>query len=147
MNTQWKLFEQSISTILDEMCPIKTFRIKQVKQPWITPRLLELILDKDKALKKAKKKKKLNSWNEAKRLRNACTNGLRKAKADYMKERLEINLNDQKKFWKHIQEVKPNNSKGNKLINLKDTTTDTLIGSTNTTDYINKFYISNFTTT
>ena len=64
-----------------------------------------------------------------------------------MKERLEINLNDQKKFWKHIQEVKPNNSKGNKLINLKDTTTDTLIGSTNTADYINKFYISNFTTT
>ena len=50
VNIQWQLFEENISTILDEMCPQKTFRIKQVKQPWITPRLLELILDKDKAV-------------------------------------------------------------------------------------------------
>ena len=127
VNIQWKMFEQNISTILDKMCPQKMFKIKQVKQPWITPRLLELILDKDKALKKAKKSKNHELWNDAKRLRNSCTNMLRKAKADYIKERLEIHSKDQKKFWKHIQEVIPNNNKGTKLIHLKDNTTDSLI--------------------
>ena len=56
VDIQWKYFARNISSILDKMCPKKTFRIKQVKQPWITPRLLELILDKDKMMKKAKKK-------------------------------------------------------------------------------------------
>ena len=140
VNTQWKMFEQNISTILDKMCPQKMFKIKQVKQPWITPRLLELILDKDKALKKAKKSKNRELWNDSKRLRNSCTNRLRKAKADYIKERLEIHSNDQKKFWKHIQEVIPNNNKGTKLIHLKDNTTDSLININETSDYINKFF-------
>ena len=96
VNRQWDLMEQNISSIIDVMCPKKTFRIKQVKQPWITPRLLELILDKDKAMKLAKKRKNIELWNEAKRLSNLCTNRLRKAKADYIKERLEIHSNDQK---------------------------------------------------
>ena len=90
IDTQWKLFEQNVLLILDEMCPKKTFKIKQIKQPWITPRLLELILDKDKAMKKEKKSRDNNLWIEAKRLRNICTNRLRKAKADYIKEQLEI---------------------------------------------------------
>ena len=60
VDTQWILFEKNITTILDEMCPKKTFRINQIKQPWITPRLLEFILDKDKAIKKRKKKEKNN---------------------------------------------------------------------------------------
>ena len=42
---------------IDVTCPIKTFKIKQEKEPWITPPLLELIKDKDHALKKAKRKK------------------------------------------------------------------------------------------
>ena len=62
VDRQWELVEQNITEIIDEMCPKKSFRIIQVKQPWITPRLLELILDKDKALKKAKKKKKILSY-------------------------------------------------------------------------------------
>ena len=43
-------------TCIDNMRPIKTFEVKQVKESWITPPLLELIKDKDDAMKKAKKK-------------------------------------------------------------------------------------------
>ena len=52
---QWGDWLEIITKEIDRMCPIKTFKIKQIKQPWITPRLLELIKDKDKALKTAKK--------------------------------------------------------------------------------------------
>ena len=58
VDMQWDMFNNNILKIMDKMCPRKTFKIKQVKQPWITPRLIELILDKDKALKKEKKKVK-----------------------------------------------------------------------------------------
>ena len=53
---QWRNWLSIITREIDIMWPIKTFRMKQVKQPWITPRLLELIKDKDNALKMAKKK-------------------------------------------------------------------------------------------
>ena len=107
IDTQWDLFKKNIIKTIEIMCPSRTFKIKQVKQPWITPRLLELILDK--ALKKTKKNKKNDEWLEAKRLRNACTNRLRKAKADYIREQLEVHTNDQKKIRKNIQQVIPKN--------------------------------------
>ena len=43
---------------IDNMCPVKKFKIKQVKEAWITPQLLELIKDKDHAMKKPKKKER-----------------------------------------------------------------------------------------
>ena len=137
---QWENWLNIITREIDIMCPTKTFRIKQIKQPWITPRLLELIKDKDKALKNAKKSKNRDLWNEAKRIRNACTNRLRKAKADFIKEQLITHSNDQKKFWKHIQDVLPknthNNNKPISLLNDNDQTIET----ENVADYINQFF-------
>ena len=120
----------------------KTFRINHIKQPWITLRLLELILDKDKALKKAKNSKKQEEWLEAKRLRNVCTNRLRKAKADFIKEQLDIHASDQNKFWKHIQQVIPNSSKGNKIITLNDLMNDNQIEIEDTADYTHEFFVN-----
>ena len=82
-NRMWEIMKDNIEEIIDTMCPLKTFRINQIKQPWITAPLIELIKDKDKALKNAKKRKNdENLWKQAKRIRNICTNRLRKAKAD-----------------------------------------------------------------
>ena len=41
---------------INPMCPIKVFRVKQEKELWITPALLELIKDKDSAMRRAKKR-------------------------------------------------------------------------------------------
>ena len=136
---QWDKWLAIIKGELDEMCPIKTFKIKQIKQPWITPRLIELIKDKDKILKSAKRSKNPEQWAEAKRLRNACTNRLRKAKADFIKEQLTTHSNDQKKFWKNIQEVLPTKSHSNRAISLIDDN-DQLIETENVADYINQFF-------
>ena len=131
----------NIEGIIDIMCPMKTFRINQIKQPWITPPLIELIKDKDKILKKAKKKKTdENLWNQAKRFRNMCTNRLRKAKADYVKSNLNNNQNNPKKFWKNIQEIFPQKSKNNKNIILTDMDTDQTFESEKVADYINDFF-------
>ena len=46
----------------------------------------------------------------------------------------------QKKFWKDIQEVIPNNNKGSKFINLKDQENATYVEVNETADFINKFF-------
>ena len=138
-DVQWENWLEVITREIDIMCLIKTFRIKQVKKPWITPRLLELIKDKDKALKTAKLSKNPDLWSEAKRMRIACTNRLRKAKADFIKEQLGTHSNDQKKIWKHIQEVLPSNAHGSGSISLFDDNKQ-IIETENTANYINQYF-------
>ena len=81
----------NIITVADNMCPIKNFNVKKYRDPWISPEILELKRDKDKALKKAKRTKLDNDWNEARRLRNACLNRVRKAKGDLIGMKLDTN--------------------------------------------------------
>ena len=50
-NILWEIFCKNIVNILDVTCPMKSFSIKQYKEPWITNELLELIKDKDHALR------------------------------------------------------------------------------------------------
>ena len=72
VSDKWKEMLNIFYNCIDEMCPIKNFSVKQEKEPWITPELLELIKDKDHAIKKAKKKQDdPNLWKQAKRLRNS----------------------------------------------------------------------------
>ena len=137
----WEIMRNNIGEIIDTMCPLKTFKINQIKQPWITAPLIELIKDKDKVLKKAKKNRNdPNLWNQAKRMRNMCTNRLRKAKADFIKSNLNNNQNDPKKFWKNIQEVFPSKPKNNRNIILTDMDTNDTIEADKIADYINDFF-------
>ena len=53
---KWQEMVKIINNVINTMCPLKTFNIKQVKEPWITA-LLELIKDKDIAMKEEKKKR------------------------------------------------------------------------------------------
>ena len=62
---KWNIVVKMINGILDL---IKSYKIKQEKELWITPPLLELIKDKDNALRKAKCRKDDQLWKEAKRL-------------------------------------------------------------------------------
>ena len=139
---KWEIMKNIIGEIIDNMCPTKTFRINQIKQPWVTAPLIELIKDKDNALKKAKKKKDGELWKQAKTLRNTCTNRLRQAKADYIKNNLNNNQNNPKKFWKNIQEIFPSKMKNKGNIILTDSDTDGTIEMDNVADYINDFFIN-----
>ena len=66
----WNYLIQKIKEILNEMCPLKGFRVKNSGKPWITNELLEQIKDKDRALRRAKKSNNPEHWKIARRLRN-----------------------------------------------------------------------------
>ena len=95
---KWKEMLGIILKSIDIMCPVKVFRVKQEKEQWITPPLLELIKDKDNAMKRAKKRKDPELWKLAKSLRNNCTKRIREARANFIKENLNNNLGNSKKF-------------------------------------------------
>ena len=140
---KWKQLIKSIRDIIDNSGSLKTFKIKQQKEPWITAPLIELIKDKDYVLKQAKKINNPQLWSVAKRLRNYCTNRLRKARADFIKENLENNAGNSRKFWKNIQEVLPNkkeNSKG--IFDLFDSNTNKDIPNEKKADFINEYFVN-----
>ena len=97
---KWNCLIDITGNSINRMCPLKLFRIKQEKEPWISNQLIELIKDKDHALKRAKKSKDLRLWAEAKRLRNSCTKRLRDAQADFIKDDLNNNIGNQKNSGK-----------------------------------------------
>ena len=63
---KWAYMKNIAEEVIDDMCPIKTFKINQIKQPWITPPLIELIKDKYLAPKRAKIGKTKNYGNKLK---------------------------------------------------------------------------------
>ena len=103
VTTKWDILIKIINDIINIRCTVKCYKVKQEKEPWIIPPLLELIKDKDNALKMAKRKKDAALWKEAKLLRNNCTKRLRNARADYIKENLENNQGNSKKIGKIIK--------------------------------------------
>ena len=140
---KWNCLLKIIRMHIDAMCPLKSFKIKQEKELWISNQLIELIKDKDLALKRAKKSREPILWTEAKRLRNNCTARLRDARADYIRDNLQNNQGNQKKFWKGIQKVIPSaNKKSKGHFKLVDIDTGSDIKEENTAQFINDFFVN-----
>ena len=139
-NDVWDQIVRVISGCIDPLCPLKNFKIKNTKEPWVTPELLEFIKDKDKALRKAKKSKTNADWEIARRLRNQCLNRVRNCKSNFIKEQLNENFDDSKKFWNTIKKIVPDMKNKNDKFFLIDSTTNKNITQDELPDYINNFF-------
>ena len=122
------------------MCPEKNFNISSHKEPWMNKDIMELIIDKDKALKQAKKNKSQYAWNEANILRDYVGNLIENAKKDYLEEEIIGSKNDSKRFWRNINTILPNGkTKTKNKISLKNDKGE-LIEEKDTANYINDFF-------
>ena len=118
--TLWDTIVENITNSINPMCPLKRFTVRMSEKPWFTNEILEQIQDKDRALKRAKKKTgKSDDWKLAKRLRNDCLATIRGAKSNVIQNELNTNWNDSKKFWQHVNTILPQNS-DRSLIKLND---------------------------
>ena len=96
-----------ITLALDEMCPIRMFRVKNYRPDWMTKELIEQIKDRDYFYCKAKKSGDRDAWNVAKFLRNVTNTNIRQARREFVLNELKENENNAKKFWKVIRDVIP----------------------------------------
>ena len=137
---QWDFMENIIRTEADELCPIREYRLPEIREPWITNEAIEAIRDKDNLLKKAKKSNAKVDWDLAKEARNRVGRDLKTLRADFLKRQQEANWGDPKKFWKVVSEILPKKAKGRNDIWLKDQLKGHPITQENTPDYINSFF-------
>ena len=102
--------------------------------------LLHLINERDKLFKKAKLTKKDEDCSKARKLRNMVKKGVNKARSDFVKSKLNAYKNDSRKFWKHLKEVFPGDTKTAKKIKLVNQQNGQLIEEDSTAEYINSFF-------
>ena len=139
-NKIWAELIEVIEMYINEQCPLKEFRISRVKEPWITPELLEFIKDKDKALKKAKRTRLPEDWVLARRLRNECLARVRNCKAEFIKNELTSNQDDSKKFWNSIKTVIPDTKANRNKLYIIDNVTNQNVTPEKLPDFVNNFF-------
>ena len=96
--------------------PIIKKRVKGSFCPWLTEEIKLNMNNRDKLLRKARKSKNDHDWKSYKRLKNTCTNSIRKARNDYHKDLLLEHSQDPKRFWSQIKQIFPcksNKNRGN----------------------------------
>ena len=121
VNAAWSNFKTTLTNIIDKVAPIKTVRIKQRTQPWMTSDILEKIHKRNKLSRLLNKGNGNASFSELSSLRNAVQHDIKKAKANYFRNKLEDNINQPKKLWKTLKDLgystKPN-SKSKIVLNV-----------------------------
>ena len=139
-STQWEILQRKILGVIDDMCPIRSYRVNEVREEWITNEALEAIRDKDRALRKAKRTGRMGDWEIAKRLRNRVGRDIENLRADYLKNQQEANKGEPKNFWKVVQSVIPNHKSPSSRIWLKSSDTGIEVPPTQSANYINEFF-------
>ena len=75
---------------IEEMCPVKTFKVAEFKEVWMTNETIEAIKDKERALSKARRTRKVEDWVRAKEMRNRVGRDIENLRADYLKIQQEV---------------------------------------------------------
>ena len=135
----WSILYDCINQEADVMCPWRNYKIAKAKDPWITNELLEMIKDKDRLLRKAKKSQFEQHWDNARHERNIVNQAINSAKSKFIKENLNENQNDPKKFWQNIHTVLPNKNTSSTL-NLKDINGNFLNDDLKTASLLNEYF-------
>ena len=126
----------------DKVCPMRKYKIRNTRPPWVTNEMLEQMKDRDYFYRKAKTTNNEDDWNIAKFHRNQVNSNIRGAKADFIKEQLRNNEGNSAKFWRKIKQVMPG-KKGNKTNTKKILLTDDYnlpIHEHDTAQYMNEFF-------
>ena len=139
-NELWDFMEAEILRQANEMCPITICRVKARREPWLTNEAIEAIRDKDRLMRKAKRSKKADNWEVARRARNRVGRDLENLRADFLKQQQEENKSNQKKFWSNISAIFPSKKGNTSKVWLKDPKTGNDVEPKETANYINEFF-------
>ena len=90
---------------------------------WLTADLIEIMKDRDRAMKLACKSKLTSDKKNARVLRNHVNKAVKAAKSEYLLTKLDTYKKDPKKFWQAINDILPHS---------KSHTPKSIIGSTQT---------------
>ena len=76
----WEFLLSQLTPILNQMCPIRKYTIKNYRPGWVTNELVEQIKDRDYFYKEANRTGDGDFWNIARHLRNTTNSNIRTVK-------------------------------------------------------------------
>ena len=95
--------KKNIEEVLDILAPVRDFGC--MKPGWLSNDLMELMKDRNRALKKAAKTKIDKDKKNARTVRNLVNQYIKTARSDYIQEQL-VELKDKpKKFWGILNDI------------------------------------------
>ena len=104
-------WSNTFNTIADLHAPFKTMRVKGLQVPWMNTELRKAMRDRDYNHRRAVKTKRVENWNEYKKLKSFVKCEMKQRKAEYYKELIEQNKAKPDKLWKCINEATGRNNK------------------------------------
>ena len=101
----WVYIKNIISKHLEILCPIKYIRVRQNSPPWITHDILEAINDRNLLFKLARSDNSELNIKNARSQGNRVNNLINSSKSTYIKDTLEANRDNPKKFWRILNDT------------------------------------------
>ena len=119
-NTCWNVWKSFFTETLNRHAPIRHKRTRKNSVPWITPRIKDLMRNRDYHKKRAIKYASQTHWERFKKLRNEVNIQMRSAKSKFFHDKINdcSRSNDPKKAWTLINTLLGNNNKSNNLSEL-----------------------------
>ena len=111
VNLMWLYMKNALLDIFEKHAPIVEKRVKGRFCPWLSTEIHQLMNDRDKSLKKARKSNAAYDWKAYRKLRNKCTYEIRTSKSNYSKNLLKENSTNPRKFWNVIKNIMPTKPK------------------------------------
>ena len=109
----WDCLETNIMLVLNEVCPIRQMTVPEYKPDWLSNDIVQLMRRRDKMYREARRKKDAILWRKATFLRNRVEMEIKIYKRKKIKDELQQNRHNPKRFWENI------NSKGTNVQGLK----------------------------
>ena len=91
--------------------PFKTKMVRGKPAPWLNKDFKRFIDNKNRLLRKARKTKNDDDWEQYRTARNKCNAKIKEAKRKYHRNLIEENTNNPRKFWDAVKQVFPSKSK------------------------------------
>ena len=99
----WVKWSDQFNSIVNRHVSTKQIRVKNRPNPWLTPKILELIYKRDYTHRKAIKLKNSDMMAEYRHLRNEVVSNIRKYQQDYHKKKISPD-NKPQNIWKAVNE-------------------------------------------
>ena len=122
VNELWDEMYKIITVILDKLAPMRVSTFRKSRPEWLTAEIMEMMKDRDRALKAAKMTKDLEDKKRARKLRNQLNSISKLAKKQFLLEKLETYKKDPKEFWQIIQEILSKSNSSSILLHNEDRT-------------------------
>ena len=101
----WSLWRSTFDNICSKHAPLKTVRVKDRHNPWMTNELLQLMYERDCLHRKATANKNSDIWEQYKQSRNRVVYAIKQAQKTYYQDRVASQHGNKSAMWSSLKPI------------------------------------------